>query len=379
MQGDSGIKKKVLVATGLYPPDIGGPATYVKMLEEQLPSLGIALTVLPFTDVRHLPKGIRHVVYAWRLWRHARNTDAVYALDSISVGVPACLVSKLIRKPFFIRLGGDYAWEQGCQRFGLSQTLDQYTAQKNTASWQVRFLASIQSCVVRHAVRVIVPSNYLKSIVATWGVKESKLTVIYSALFPLSVTSSKEQLQKDKKFGQPIISSAARLTPWKGFDVLLDVFVQVQKQYPNATLCIIGDGPQKNKLQEKAKTLGITDAVIFTGKVPKSTLAEYIKMSDVFVLNTAYEGLSHQLLEVMDLGVPIVTTEVGGNPELIKHGVSGVLVKYNDTASLTQEITRLLAEEGSVQEMITAAKDRTKDFNKSTVSRELVDVLLQNI
>ena len=110
--------KKILIATGLYPPDIGGPATYVCMLEKELPAHGIECVTVPFTHVRHLPKIVRHVVYFWKLVKEARAMDAVYAQDPVSVGVPALLVSFIFRKPFLIRLGGDYAWEQGQQRFG---------------------------------------------------------------------------------------------------------------------------------------------------------------------------------------------------------------------------------------------------------------------
>ncbi len=379
MQNEHQKQKKILIATGLYPPDIGGPATYVKMLEKYLPMHGFKLSILPFGIVRPFPKGIRHIIYTWKLYRKSKNVDFIYALDAVSVGVSATLVSLFRRKPLFVRLGGDYAWEQGVQRFGLGKTLDEYISQQEKAPWQVRLLAWVQLQVVRHAQKVIVPSKYLKGIVAAWGVDTNHIEVIYSVLSPLPKVIRKEGLLNTYTYITPIICSAARLTPWKGFDALIESFVEIKKEYPQATLLIVGDGPQKRSLQEKAQKLGLESFVVFTGKVSKAKLAEYITMSDVFVLNTAYEGLSHQLLEVMNMEVPIITTDIGGNPELIEHRISGMLVKYNDVKMLTEYILKLLASDSAVKEMIKVAKKRTKDFNKDTATKQLVEVFEQNI
>src|SRR3989338_10337762 len=79
---------RILIATGVSPPESGGPATYAKLLEERLPSLGFTVSVLPFRAVRHLPKIIRHAAYFWKCLRMARSADMVYALDTVSVGLP---------------------------------------------------------------------------------------------------------------------------------------------------------------------------------------------------------------------------------------------------------------------------------------------------
>src|SRR3989344_2738828 len=112
-------KKRILVATGLYPPDIGGPATYTKMLETHLPKRGVELTVAPYGWVRRYPKIFRHTAFMWKLIRESRGCDAIYALDPVSVGLPALIASKITRKPLFLRIVGDYAWEQGQLRFGV--------------------------------------------------------------------------------------------------------------------------------------------------------------------------------------------------------------------------------------------------------------------
>src|SRR3989338_3118004 len=111
---------RVLIATGLYPPDIGGPATYTRFLERHLPKHGIGLDVAAFTVVRKYPKVIRHIIYFFTLMRKGRHADIIYALDTISVGVPALVASYLLGKTLYLRVPGDYAWEQGQQRFGIT-------------------------------------------------------------------------------------------------------------------------------------------------------------------------------------------------------------------------------------------------------------------
>src|SRR3989344_8147291 len=103
---------KLLIATGLYPPESGGPATYTKLLEERLPALGFSVLVLPFSRVRHLPKIIRHIAYFFKCLRMACAADVVYALDTASAGLPAALAAKLAGKKFLVRVHCDYAWEQ---------------------------------------------------------------------------------------------------------------------------------------------------------------------------------------------------------------------------------------------------------------------------
>jgi glycosyltransferase involved in cell wall biosynthesis len=368
------MSKKILVAAGLYPPDIGGPATYAQMIEERLPTRQINVEVLAFGRVRHLPKIFRHLAYARQLYKQADSCDLIYALDAVSVGLPALLVAKLKNKPLLIRLGGDYAWEQGSQRFGLKVNLDEYTKNRSVASLPVKFLAFIQDFVVSRATKVIVPSEYLKKIVATWrGVKVEHLTVIYSALFPLKVTDTKDDLRAQLNYKGLVIVSAGRLVPWKGFSMLLEVVAQLAKDIPAITLVIAGDGPQRANLEKLTTHLGINDKVRFVGTLSKEALGASIKAADIFILNTSYEGLSHQLLEVMDLNVPIITTAVGGNIELIKDGHTGLLVSFNNKDQLEEAILKLAHNPELATNLADQAKNKVTDFLPDKVMVKLVD------
>jgi hypothetical protein len=149
-------KQTVVIAAGLYPPDVGGPATYAAMLVKQLPGYGYDVVVVPFHAVRTYPKLLRHLMYTWQLWRATPRRATLLALDGVSVGLPALLVSRMRHARLLVRLGGDFAWEQGRQRFGVTDTLDDFTATpKSQYHWPVRLLAWVQTLVVKRAETVL--------------------------------------------------------------------------------------------------------------------------------------------------------------------------------------------------------------------------------
>jgi glycosyltransferase involved in cell wall biosynthesis len=365
----------ITIATGLYPPEIGGPATYALLLEDELPQRGVEVSIVPFGWVRHYPKIIRHCVYAYKLWQESKTTDVMYALDPISVGVPALLVAKIRRKPFLIRLGGDYAWEQGRVRFGLTETLDEYIQKKTRRPYRVAILAWVQSFVTKRAEKVIAPSNYLKSIIESWGVKSDTIVVIHSALYPIEVPGTRDEVRTQLAYTKPTIVSAGRLVPWKGFSALITVVAHLKKTHPDITLVIAGDGEEELKLKAQAKELGIASEVRFVGRISKEALGACIKGADVFVLNTAYEGLSHQLIEVMDLGTPVVTTTAGGNVELITDTVHGFLVPFNNETALVDAILRILDYPETRTRIIQSARGRAKEFSQAHMLEQFVALL----
>ena len=126
--GTTSKKIKLLIATPLYPPEIGGPATYVKFLEENLPKERFELTVVPFGQVKHLPYIIRHVVFFAKVFARAKNADIVYALDPLGSGIPAWFAAKLLGKKLMLRIAGDRAWETALQKFGIAESLDTFSA-----------------------------------------------------------------------------------------------------------------------------------------------------------------------------------------------------------------------------------------------------------
>lgn len=368
---------KILIATGIYPPNIGGPATYSKLLFDELPKRGINVKVVSFDSVMKYPKGIRHVLFFLKVLIAGRKVDAIYAQDPVSVGLPSMWASKVLKKKYLLKIVGDYAWEQSVQRYGVSDILDDFV--EHSYGPEVERLKKIEKKVAMHADKIIVPSRYLKKIVTKWGVNDEKIHVIYNAFDGVEEEFDRQELRNIFRFNSPVIMSAGRLVPWKGFNALIDCMTELKDSVPGLRLYIAGEGPDKEKLVSKVSELNLSDTVIFLGKLPKEKLFQYITASDLFVLNTSYEGFSHQILEVLALGTPILTTDVGGNPEIIESGKDGVLFSYNNTAEIKAYIKAMISNEEKSSELAINGLKKVSEFTTERMLDELETFLRKNI
>ncbi len=349
---------RVCIATPLYPPELGGPATYVRILEEELASRGIEVEVVKFSDVRPKPKVLRHLAYFFAVRRAGRIADRIFALDPVSTGLPAALAALTLGKPFFVKIVGDYAWEQGSQRFGVTQNLDEFVRATNLP-FRVRFFQRLETWVARRAHTIIVPSEYLKAIVNAWGITPTKITVVYNAMqkeepgvLPPAVAA----------LPRPHIATIGRLVPWKGIPGVIDAVTKVRSTDPDASLIIVGDGPDKAELEAYARTK-LPEGCIFTGALTHGETLAVLADADIFVLNSTYEGLSHLLIESLTLGTATIATDVGGNPELIRNGENGLLVPVADTDALASACRELLEHPVAAQQLGDEAKKSMSTFS----------------
>ncbi len=353
---------RIVLATPLYPPEIGGPATYAKLLAEGLPEKGIEVELVKFSDVRHLPKGIRHIAYAWRVFRALRRADLALALDPVSVGLPVCIAAWCARKPFTVKIVGDYAWEQGRQRFGITATLDEFVRERRVP-FAVWFLRRVQTGVASYAKHVLVPSRYLEGIVAAWGIPRAKIKVIYNAVpveaygaVPWSVA----------KLPRPLIVTAGRLVPWKHIDGVIDAVVKLRENGVSVSLAVVGEGPEVARLVHRAEEALRSDYV-FTGALSHADTLATMASARAFVLNSSYEGLSHFLIEALTLGVSTIATAVGGNAEVIADEETGMLVPFGDTPVLVAVLARVLADESLRARLSTRAKESAHRFSPESM------------
>ena len=333
-------KKRVLIATGIFPPDIGGSATWSARMLQYLPERDMVVRILTYGNHQSLegvssvplsfPKGIRHLVYLMRLIRLASEVDVVIAADSsFGAATLAVFVAQRLRIPSVVRVTGDYAWEQGQARYRVIDTMEEF--QTKRYGFMIGLLKRAESYAVRKATSVIAPSNYLKEIVIGWGVLASHITVIYNAASePLSLSHNEAREKLSMTAREKVVVSIGRLVPWKGFQKIIKAAESVSKAVPHFKLVIIGDGPEEEKLKILA---GDNPHVLFTGRLSQDHVALFLRAADVFVLNTSYEGFSHQIVEALSYGLPVVTTDAGGNKELIELMQSSgqiIQIPYND-------------------------------------------------
>jgi glycosyltransferase involved in cell wall biosynthesis len=160
--------------------------------------------------------------------------------------------------------------------------------------------------------------------------------------FQITVDKEKKRKELGVDGLGPVMGLGVRLTEQKGISYLLRAMPQVLKALPDVTLVIAGKGPLQDSLRQEASSLGIDRHVIFAG--PRLDIPELLKLFDLYVLPSLWEGLPMVLLEAMAAGCPVLATGVGGVPTVIRHGESGSLVEPKNPQALSKEIVRLLSD-----------------------------------
>lgn len=336
---------RVLIAADIFPPVSGGPATYSVVLADALfeekvdvkivslnPNSDESKVKCPLFKVCCSNKLLRYAHYFYLLCREACAADVVYAMGPVNAGLPALFAARLMGKKFAVKVVGDYAWEQGQIRFGVKDSIDEFQGKipSTRDNFFVQCLKWIESFTVKQADKIIVPSRYLKKIVLGWGAKEKNIEVIYNEVeFKIA-----EPIKHD---GEKWLVSAGRLMPWKGMDVLIDVISDISGKFPEAgwKLKIIGDGPEMNNLKKKVMDDKLEEIVQLTGNLSREKTLSFIASADVFVLNSAYEGYSHVLIEAHNQGVPVLASKAGGNGEMVN---DDYLFEYNNKEEIKNKI-----------------------------------------
>jgi glycosyltransferase involved in cell wall biosynthesis len=157
----------------------------------------------------------------------------------------------------------------------------------------------------------------------------------------------------------PIMGLGVRLTEQKGITYLLQAMPEIIKEIPNVTLVIAGEGPLDDSLKKECISLGLEENVLFVGR--RLDIPELIKLFDLYVLPSLWEGLPMVLLEAMAAGCPIVATDVGGNSTLIEDGFNGSLVKSGDFSALSKEVIKLLIDRDICNKYSANSKKRFDD------------------
>jgi glycosyltransferase involved in cell wall biosynthesis len=365
---------KVVVATGIYPPDVGGTATYSRMLVEGLPHHGVEPVLLRFSAFLGLPRGLRHVLFLQRILTIGRRAEVLFSLDPVSVGLPMLLAAKILRRPLVLRVGGDYAWEQGVERFGVEEDLDQFLRKRY--AWKVEWLRRIERLVARGAVRVIVPAQYFRTVLQHWGIWGDQVTVIHNAFDVSDVPGSQAEAQGRLGLQGRWVVSAGRLLRLKGFETLIEAFAGLKGDLPDVHLAILGSGPQYKVLAETIERAGLGESVRLVGAAPHPQVLMYMKAADLFVLNSAAEGMSNAIMEAMAVGTPVIATRAGGNSELIEDGKAGRLVSPSRPDELRGAMHHLLSHPDQARSLAEQARRSLARFAKDDMVRRTASALL---
>ncbi len=217
-------------------------------------------------------------------------------------------------------------------------------------------LAARMRDALRMADAVVAQGEFLADRLRALGVPAGRLRVIRNGVrLPTQTPQPAPEAASVVAMGS--------LTSKKGFDVLLQAFRLVRQRLPEARLTIAGEGPEGARLREMASSLGLAEAVLFAGLVTGDAKADLFARACLFVSSARREPFANANLEAMAMGKPMVATRVGGNPEMVEDGVSGLLVEPEDPEGLAAAILRLLDEPERAEAMGRAARRRAEAFS----------------
>lgn len=236
--------------------------------------------------------------------------------------------------------------------------------------------------VMRRLIRWLYPqadgvfavSSGVKDNLLSFGVSACKIKVIYNPqplqeLHKMALELPSIQIRQDVYR----LITIGRLIDLKDHETLIKAFAKVRTNVA-ACLYIIGNGPNRKKLENLAQTLGVGDAITFLGWQPNPFAL--LKQADLFVLSSRFEGFGNVLVEAMACGLPVVSTDCPSGPrEILKDGELGILVPVGDVDALAHAITTLLSEPDSRAEYARRGKERAKEFDVSIIAKEYLEFM----
>jgi len=363
---------KITIATGIYPPEIGGPATYLRELVPVLKKKGWKVDVVTYGAPRAGIVAIsRDSPFRWLKFlratlRSARDSDVIFATDIFSAGFPAALVTWWLKKRLVTRYVGDFAWETARSEGWTQDPFNVFLRKKY--GWRIELLRSVQKWVLRRS-EIITVSNFSKTVLAKWGVGNA--TIISNAPSEVKLAARdvlRKQLGVSDKF---VLLAVGRITPFKGVDKIIRMCSKLKNDIPELLLVVIGDGSALGDAEKAANEERLTHMVRFLGRQGDVETRKCMKAADVLIQNSEIENLSFTVLEAMSVKCPVVASEVGGNVELVKD--RGLLFEYNDMDGLRNCVLKLYKDRGLGKKLAEKAFMDLPDIGK--IMEESVRVL----
>jgi len=290
-------KERILIATGIYPPDVGGPAIYAQELTRAFQERGHVSSVSVFGP-RKLPSGLRHIVYFFRLLIPVFLADWVIILDTLSAGVPATLAAKIFRRVSLMRVGGDFVWEQYIERTDARIPLPLFYNTSIQLNRKERLALFLTRWSLKHVHRVVFTTEWQRNI---W-MQPYRLSSAHTAVV--------ENFYGEKL---PAVTPVRKNFVWAGRDIRLknvtalkEAFAAAKKQIPDLELSLLSL-PHDALLVELSRAYAVVVPTL--SEVSPNLIMEVIRFGKPFIL-TEHNGISDR---VRDLGIlidPLKTEDI---------------------------------------------------------------------
>lgn len=317
--------------------------------------------------------GRRHTVKLGNLYFHLSPNLATSLIDALLLA-PRCHLI-VAQNPFIAGLIAIVAGRLSHRPVLVS--IHGYVFTVSYAQWLLRRFVCLRARLIR------VNSLAVWKLVSSWGVPEHKLRLVSDrvdlSMFNPEINGS-EVRRRHGAVGLNLLLYIGSLLPIKGVDVLLKALPAIKEEVPNVKLLVVGEGPERSRLERLAEELGVHEDVAFVGRVSHSDVPKYIAACDLLIHPSFSESLGRVLLEAQAAGKPVVASRAGGMREAVREGVTGLLFKPGDHLELARSVLKLLKNPGLRAEMGMAGRRFVaKHFEFWRLERQLVKLYLESI
>jgi glycosyltransferase involved in cell wall biosynthesis len=371
----------VLIVSGIWPPDVGGPASHAPDVAQFLQGRGHEVEVVTTSDVppatrpypvhavpRRHRVGVRHFRGAALIRHRAREVDVVYTTGMFGRSAAG---SALARKPYVVKLTADPAFERSRRRGLVGGNVDEF--QERVGGPAVALLRFGRDVELRRAAHVFTPSSYLRELALGWGVAPDRVSVLPNPAPALPELPPRDELRRTFGLNGATLAFAGRLTAQKSLERALEAVAGAG----GVRLVIAGEGPDRAQLEERARELGIAERVSFLGAQPRERVVELFRAADAAILSSSWENFPHTVVEALAAGTPVLAMEAGGVAEVVRDGENGLLVRAGDTAALGDAVRRFFGDDDLRKRLRGAAAGSVAQFAPERVLGELEATLLR--
>ncbi len=335
---------RILVTVGIFPPDIGGPATFVPKIAKYFQDeLNYEIDILTLSDSKNLKikddfsvKRIDRnlpIIYRWlktifTIYKLGGNKDLIFVNG---LGTEVTIANIFLKKKIIRKIVGDPAWERAYSKAKISESFDEF--QIKNYGFSISLQKKVRSFSIKKSDIVVTPSQHLKNFIQNLGFK-NKIEIINNGVF---IPEENTNIFTNDQINITIVS---RLVSHKNIEKIIRAISDLNN--PLIYLNIIGDGPELNRLQKISLKSNNKDNIIFHGKLNRDDINHIFLKSDIYVQASNYEGLPHSLLEAMSYGIPVLCTPVGECKEILGNEDRGYIldlpVSKNNIKSKINEI-----------------------------------------
>ena len=335
---------RILVTVGIFPPDIGGPATFVPKIAKYFQDeLNYEIEILTLSDnknsninddfsVKRIDRNLP-IIYRWlktifTIYKLGKNKDLIFVNG---LGTEATIANIFLKKKIIRKIVGDPVWERAYSKAKISESFDEF--QVKNYGFSISLQKKVRSFSIKKSDIVVTPSQHLKNFILNLGFK-NKIEIINNGVF---IPEENTNIFTNDQINITIVS---RLVSHKNIKKIIKAISDLND--PLIYLNIIGDGPELNQLQKISLESNNKDNIIFHGKLNRDDINHIFLKSDIYIQASNYEGLPHSLLEAMSYGIPVLCTPVGECKEILGNEDRGYIldlpVSKNNIKSKISEI-----------------------------------------